>query len=512
MNGTLGSEKSSAQVSSHVRNLTLVATILGSGIIFLDGTVVNVALPAIDRQLNAGLSGLQWVVDSYVLTLAALLIPGGSLGDRYGRRKIMVIGLAGFGVLSAFCGLSTSITWLISGRLLQGVAGALLVPGSLAILQATFPKGEARGRAIGQWSGWSGISAVIGPLAGGWIVDRFSWHWIFFINIPIILIAIFLMMRYVPESKNLQASKELDWSGVATITLGLGGLAYGLIEGPVAGWGSPLVLTGLIIGLGALLLFPLMENKTQSPMVPLRLFKSQDFSAANLTTLGVYFGLSGTTFFLVIYLQNVMGYSALNAGLVLAPISLFMLVLSPIFGRLAGRYGPRLFMTMGPIVCSLGLLGFLRVGPRSNYWTHLLPSIVIFGLGLATTVAPLTNTVISSVPARHSGVAAAFNNTISRVASLLAVASLGVIVTLSFSNAVVRQTQGLSLNSSEKKLINQATADPTGAMKTSKLAPEVSNALQQAYTQAFHLAMLVTAASVFAGGVIAGGFIRNHET
>jgi len=503
--------RSAADISASIRRWTLVATILASGIIFLDSTVVNVALPAIDRQLNAGLSGLQWIVDSYVLTLASLLILGGSLGDRYGRRQMMLIGLIGFGLLSAACGLSPSIAWLIGARLLQGVAGALLVPGSLAILQATFPKGEARGRAIGQWSGWSGIMAVIGPLLGGWVVDRFSWHWIFFINIPIILLGIYLMLRYVPESRDQDAAQKIDWLGAATVTLGLGGLAYGLIEGPVAGWSSPLVIIALLGGASALGLFPFIEQKTLGPMVPLSLFKSQDFSGANLATLGVYSGFSGMTFFLVIYLQNVMGYSALNAGLVLAPISLFMLVFSPIFGRLAGRYGPRLFMTVGPIVCSLGLLGFLRVEPDSSYWTHLLPAILVFGFGLATTVAPLTNTVISSVPERHSGVAAAFNNTVSRVSTLLAVASIGVIVSLSFSNALAKQTQGLSMDPAEKSILNRATADPTGSVDTSGLRPEVDRALQQSYTQAFHLAMLVCASSVFSGGVIAGALIRNLE-
>jgi EmrB/QacA subfamily drug resistance transporter len=496
-------ERESDAPPQNVRRWTLVATILASGIVFLDGTVVNVALPSIGRQLNTGLSGLQWVVDGYVLTLAALLILGGSLGDRYGRRRMMVIGLVGFGLASAASGLARSETWLIGTRLAQGIAGGLLVPGSLAVLRATFPEGEERGTAIGQWAGWSGITTVAGPLLGGWLVDRLSWRWVFFINLPIIAVAVGLMLSHVRESKGEGASSHLDWPGTALVTAGLGGIAYGLIQGPVAGWTSPSVLAGLIGGLIALAVFVPVEARRRDPMVPLSIFRSAAFTGANLTTLGLYFALYGTTFFLIIYVQNVMGYSALDAGLVLAPVSLVMLVLSPVFGRLAGRRGPRLFMTVGPLVAGAGLLAFVRVGPDSSYWAGLLPAVMILGLGLVCTVAPLTNTVISSVPEQRSGIAAAVNNTVSRVAALLAVAGLGVVVTLTFDAALADQMAGLSLSPSSQATLRAVAQDPTGSVTAGTLPPQAATAVHQAYTLAFHRAMEVGAGLAWVGGAIA---------
>ncbi len=506
-----GNEPASAAPSQAVKRWTLVATILASGIVFLDGTVVNVALPAIDRELSVGLSGLQWVVDGYVLTLAALLILGGSLGDRFGRRRIMLIGLVGFGTASAACGLAPSGTWLIGSRMVQGVGGALLVPGSLAILRSVFAEGEERGTAIGQWSGWSGITTVIGPLLGGWLVDSLSWRWVFFINLPIIAVAIGLLLSHVPESRDEEAARHLDWLGTVLVTAGLGGLAYGLIQGPVAGWRSPYVLAGLAGGVLALLLFVLVEARAREPMVPLGLFRSRGFSGANLTTLGVYFALYGTTFFLVIYLQNVMGFSALDAGLVLAPVSLLMLVLSPLFGKLAGRRGPRLFMSAGPLAIGFGLLAMLRVQPDSGYWTGVLPAVLILGLGLACTVAPLTNTVVSAVPGRRSGVAAAINNSVSRVAALLAIGGLGVVVTLAFNTSLDRQTAGLSLSPSARAVLQRVAQDPTGTADVAGLPQDAARAVKQSYTFAFHRAMLVGAAMAWAGGLAAALTLRNGE-
>jgi EmrB/QacA subfamily drug resistance transporter len=489
---------------------TLIATILATGIVFLDSSVVNVALPAIDSQLDAGLSGLQWIVDGYVLTLAALLILGGSLGDRYGRRRIMIVGLVGFGGASIACGLAPSISWLIGARMLQGVAGALLVPGSLALLRANFQEGEARGQAIGYWSGWSGITTVIGPLLGGWLVDTFSWRWIFFINVPIVAFAVMLLATTVPESRAEAVPQHLDWLGAGLVTAGLGGVAYGLIMGPLNGWDSPLVMIGLFGGILALFIFILVERWAQEPMVPLELFSSRNFPAANLTTLGVYFALYGTMFFLVIYVQNVMGYSALQAGMILTPISLLMLVLSPVFGKLAGRYGPRLFMSIGPFTIGLGLLILARIQPDSSIWIGLLPAIVIFGLGLASTVAPLTDTVVSTVPDRHSGVAAAFNNAVSRGAALLAVALLGVVVATTFQQSLAQQTADLSLTPSQEQTLNEMSNDPTGALDVDQLPSEIEVALNHAYTRGLHMAMVVCAVSAVMGGLVAGVMIRNQ--
>jgi len=488
----------------------LVATILASGIVFLDSSVVNVALPAIDRQLNTGLSGLQWIVDGYVLTLAAFLILGGSLGDRFGRRRMMMIGLVGFAVASVASGFAPSLSFLIGARLLQGCAGALLVPGSLALLRSNYSDPEQRGQAIGQWSGWSGITTVIGPLLGGWLVDSFSWRWIFFINVPIVVAALWMLYQHVAESWDEQADQRLDWTGGLLAMAGLGGLAYGLIEGPVLGWNSLPVLAALAGGALILAIFPFVEARREAPMVPLDLFRSRNFTGANLVTLGVYFALSGTTFFLVIYLQNVGGYSALNAGLALAPISLIMLLLSPQFGKLAGKLGARWFMAAGPVVLAGGLLLFTRLDPQANFVSEVLPAVVVFGLGLASTVAPLTNTVISAVPDRRSGVAAAINNVASRVAGLLAVAGLGVVVSLTFNASLDQRTSGMNLNQPAQQALNEIARNPTGSTTSPALPEQAQNAVNDAYTLAFRRALEVCAALAFAGGGVAALTIRKE--
>lgn len=488
----------------------LVATILASGIVFLDSSVVNVALPTIDRQLNTGLSGLQWIVDGYVLTLAAFLILGGSLGDRYGRRKMMMFGLAGFAAASIASGLAPTLTFLIAARLLQGCAGALLVPGSLALLRSNYSDPERRGQAIGQWSGWSGITTVIGPLLGGWLVDSFSWRWIFFINVPIVLVALWMLYRHVDESRDEQAAQRLDWAGGFLAIAGLGGLAYGLIEGPVLGWSTAPVLTALGGGILILAIFPFVEARQEAPMVPLDLFRTRNFTGANLVTLGVYFALSGTTFFLVIYLQNVGGYSALNAGLALAPISLIMLLLSPQIGKLAGKVGARWFMTGGPLVLAGGLLLLTRLDPQANYTSEVLPAVLVFGFGLASTVAPLTNTVISAVPDRRSGVAAAINNVASRVAGLLAVAGLGVVVSLTFNASLAQRTSSMNLSQASQQALTKIAQNPTGSTASAALPPQAQEAVNQAYTVAFRRALEVCAALAFIGGGIAALTIRNE--
>ena len=491
---------------------TLVAMILCSGIVFLQSTVINVALPSLGRDLEAGLSGLQWIVDGYILTLSALLILGGSLGDRYGRRRVMIVGLVGFGVTSIACGLAPSTRWLIGARVLQGVAGALLVPGSLAIIRDVYTDREVRGEAIGQWSGWSGVVTVIGPLVGGSLVDNLSWRWIFLVSVPLIAAAVCLMLSRVPESRAEDPPERLDWLGGALVTLGLGGIAYGLIEGPVVGWSAVGVLIALVGGVTSLVLFPFVEARKGEPMVPLRLFRSRNFTGANLTTLGVYFALQGTSFFVVLYLQNVVGYSALIAGLVLAPTSLLLLVLSPVFGRLSGEHGARLFMTVGPLVCAAGLLLFTRLSPDAEFWREVLPATIVFGLGMSVTVAPLTDTVMSAVSDRYSGVAAAVNNVSSRVAGLLAVAGLGVVVSLSFRAAVATRTEDLSLSPPASEAIEEVEREPTGAFDVAELPPRAEEAVLSSYTVAFHRAMIVCAAMAAIGGGMAALMVRDQKS
>ncbi len=487
----------------------LVAMILCSGIVFLQSSVINVALPSIGRAFSTGLSGLQWVVDGYLITLSAFLILGGSLGDRYGRRRMMLIGLAGFGLTSVACGVAPTVSWLIGARLLQGLAGALLVPGSLAIIRAVYTEREARGEAIGQWSGWSGIVTVVGPLLGGWLVDNLSWRWIFFVIGPLITAALWLMLRFVPESRARDVPRRLDWFGAALIALGLGGAAYGLIEAPVVGWAAPSVLAAVGAGLASLLVLPVVEARKQDPMVPLELFGSRNFTGANVTTLGVYFALQGTTFLVVLYLQNVVGYSALRAGLVLAPISLLLLVLSPIFGRLSGRRGARWVMTGGPLVCAVGLLLFARLHPRAQFWTAILPAVVVFGLGMSATVAPLTDTVMSAVSDERSGVAAAFNNVVSRVAGLLAVAGLGAVVTLSLNASIVSRIERQPLSCSVAAALEGVRDEASGDFDVEELPHGVREVVTSVYTEAFRRAMIVSASTAAAGGVAAALTIRD---
>ncbi|HEX6312548.1 MAG TPA: DHA2 family efflux MFS transporter permease subunit [Acidimicrobiia bacterium] len=400
----------------------ILAAILGSGIAFLDSTVVNVALPAIEDDLGGGLSGLQWTVDGYLLTLGALLLLGGALGDEYGRRLMFVIGLVAFTAASLLCGLAPNIGSLIGARALQGVGGALLVPGSLALISSSFRE-EDRGAAIGLWSGLTGVSLALGPFLGGWLVDAVSWRLVFLINVPLAAAAVWVAIRHVPESRDPDASGQPDFVGAAIATLGLGGVVYALIEGPSRDWGPATIVTGLV-GAGALVAFPLVERRRAHPLVPLGIFRSRQFSGANLTTFAVYAALSVATFLVVINLQTVFDYSAIEAGTALLPLTVLMLLLSSRMGRLAQRVGPRLPMTAGPIVLAVGLVMLSRMDPGDAYLTGVLPGMVVLGLGLAITVAPLTTAVLAAVDPGHVGVASGLNNAVARVAGLLAVAVL----------------------------------------------------------------------------------------
>lgn len=399
----------------------IVAAVLGSGIAFLDGSVINVALPAIGRDLGGGFSVLQWVLDGYLLTVSALLLLGGALGDQRGRRRMFLIGLGVFTVASVGCGLAPSGLVLVVARLAQGVGGALLIPGSLALIDAVI-RPQDRGRAVGVWAGWSGVASAIGPFLGGWLVDAASWRWVFLINVPLAAVALAITVLHVPESRNTTAGR-VDLAGAAAITVGLAGLTVVLIEVPATGW-SPLLVVAGLLGAGGLVAFPFVEHRSPAPLIPLRLFRSPQFTGTNLVTLLVYTALGGAFFLLALQLQQSMGYSALAAGLALLPFTAIMLLLSARIGELTARTGPRVAMTAGPIVAGIGLALLVRAQPGAGYLTGVLPGVLVFGLGMAVTVAPLTSTVLAAVDEDHVGAASGANNAISRVAGLLAVAVL----------------------------------------------------------------------------------------
>lgn len=407
----------------------LAAVVLGSGMTFLDGTVVNVALPTIGRDLGASLAGLQWTVNAYTLSLAALILLGGSLGDRYGRRKVFVVGAVWFAVASLLCGLAPDIGMLIGARALQGVGGALLTPGSLALIQASFAA-QDRARAIGVWSGLGGIAGALGPLLGGWLVDAASWRWVFLINLPLAASVVAIAGRHVPESRDETATGRFDWQGSVLGALGLAGVTYALI-GAAGSMAPAAVAVPAVLGVAGLAGFVVVERRSEHPMLPPGLFASRQFTAANLVTFAVYAALGGVFFFLVLELQTEAGFSALESGTALLPITVIMLLLSERSGQLAARIGPRIPMTVGPAVCAVGLLLMTRIGAGASYAADVLPAVCVFGLGLATTVAPLTATVLASADNRHAGAASGVNNAVARAAGLLAVAALPLVVGLS---------------------------------------------------------------------------------
>jgi EmrB/QacA subfamily drug resistance transporter len=401
----------------------VAVTVLGSGIAALDATVVNIALPTIGREFDAGIASLQWVMTGYTLTLAAFLLIGGSLGDHFGRRKIYTIGIIWFALASAACGFAPSAEFLIVMRVLQGVGGALLTPGSLAILEASFVP-EDRGRAIGAWSGLGGVATAAGPLIGGWLIAAASWRWIFFINVPVAAVVIAMTARHVPESRDPGATGRIDEWGALLGVVFLTGITFAFIEAPTLGWSSPSVIVMTAVGLAGLAGFLIRELRAKNPMLPLSIFRVRQFAATNAVTFIVYAALTGATFLLPVTLQVVSGYTPLESGLALLPLTLIMLALSARSGQLASRIGPRLQMSAGPIVVGAGLGMLVLTTQGANYFVYVLPAVLVFGLGLAITVAPLTATAMSSAPADHSGIASAVNNDVARFGGLLAVAVL----------------------------------------------------------------------------------------
>jgi len=412
-------------VSSSVARWTLVASILGSSMAFIDGSVVNVALPSIQADLGGGLATQQWVVDAYLLTLGSLILVGGSLGDIYGESKVFALGVASFAAASVLCAIAPDAPSLIVFRGIQGMAGALLTPSSLAMLTATF-SGTARGNAIGQWTSWTGISFIVGPTIGGWLVDVSSWRVIFLINIPIAAVTLLILMRLGSMHQQRRTDLKVDVPGAILGAAGLGLVVAGFIEQPQLGWGDPLIVGAFLGGAVLLAAFVWHELHTPMPMLPLRLFRLRNFRVTNIETLSVYGALSALSTFLTLFLIEFAGFSAFHAGIALLPITIVMFFLSPRMGRLSMQYGPHLFMAVGPIVAGLGVLAYTRLPENLNYWVDIVPALLVFSFGLAMTVAPLTTTVLADAGPGDAGVASGVNNAVARIAGLLAIAVLGI--------------------------------------------------------------------------------------
>jgi EmrB/QacA subfamily drug resistance transporter len=485
------------------KRLALLAAILGSFVAGLDATVVNVALPAIRADLGGGLAAQQWIANAYLLTLGSLILVGGSLGDVFGERRIFAIGVGGFGVVSVLCALAPSVEVLVAGRALQGVFGALLTPSALAVIVATFTP-EERGAAIGTWTAWTGIAFVIGPLAGGWLVDAASWRWIFAINVPFVAVTLALVFAAVPARASSGALARVDWLGALLTAFGLAGPVLALIRVPAAGWSSPQVWATGLGGVALLVLFVLHERRTPHPMLPLGLFARRNFSVANLQTFAMYGGLGTMSFLVTLFLQQVAGYSALEAGLATMPISVVMFLLSPRAGRLADRIGPRLLMGLGPLVAASGLALMLRLGADVDYVTELLPALLVFALGLSATVAPLTATVLADADESNAGIASGVNNAIARVAALLCVAGIGAVVAAAFSSTLDARLAGQRLDpraAAEVREARQATL--------ARVPGPAAQAVEAASVRAFHVGIGIAAGLVGLGGVLGLAGIRN---
>jgi EmrB/QacA subfamily drug resistance transporter len=493
-------------------------------VVFLDTSVVNLALPRIGEELSSDLFGTleaqSYVAYGYFVTLSALLILAGGLTDFHGRRKMFSLGLLGFAATSLLCGIAPTIEILIAARVLQGAAGAFVVPGSLSIITASF-EGEERGRAFGVWAGASAATSILGPFVGGLLVNTVSWRMAFLINLPLLAIAYVATVRFVPESRDPDASGHFDWLGSIVIVLAVGGLAFGTIRGQQQGWGEPVAVASLVVGALAAIAFPFLMVKRRDPLVPPRLFRSRNFTVTNLSTLVIYGALYVSLTFQGIFLIGTLGYNEQAAGIAGIPSSLLLVLFSTRFGKLAARHGPRLYMALGPAIMALGLLWYVRIPPDSQAWVlgggrgssivppadyfiDLLPALLVFGTGLTIMVAPLTTALMTSVPESNAGVASAINNAISRVGSPLVTAVIFVAVASSFYASIARQVPGTDVDSREFQAQIAPLNEPSG-----DVSPQIRTAARAASTDAFHLAMLVAVALLLAGAAINAVGIRN---
>jgi len=494
------------------RRWTLVATILASSMTFIDATVVNVALPALQADLHATITDVQWVIEAYALFLGALILVGGALGDQFGRKRVFLAGVVFFTAASILCGVAASPRALIAGRALQGIGAAFLVPGSLAIISAAFGDAE-RGQAIGTWSAFSAITTAIGPVAGGWLIEHVSWRAVFFLNVPLAAIVVMLSLRFMDESRDPSRSPQIDWSGAALAVLGLGGIVFGLLEWPNRGIRHPLVIGALAAGMLSLVLLLVVERRASNPMLPLDLFRSRTFTLANVLTLLLYAALSVVLFLVPMNLIQVQHYSATAAGAALLPFPIIMFALSRWSGGLVARVGRRVPLTAGPAIAALGLALYAWPGIGGSYWSTFFPAVVVLGFGMAITVAPLTTTVMGAVETAHAGVASGVNNAVARVAGLLAIAVFGVVLLRTFDARVRPRLDRFALTPTAKLEIDRELPRMAGADVNAAPAidrhqrPGVRRAIDEAFVSAFRLVMICAAALALAAAAV-GAAIR----
>jgi EmrB/QacA subfamily drug resistance transporter len=495
---------------TRAQRLVLLASILGSFVAFLDASVVNVALPAIRDSLGGGISAQQWIVDAYLVTLGSFILLAGSLSDLFGRKRVFAAGLIGFGITSLLAAVAPSATILIVARGLQGATGALLVPSSLAIIIANF-SGPDQGKAIGTWTAWTGIGFIVGPLLGGALVDIGSWRWVFAINVLPIAVTLAVLARIPAEPPRAEKS-QVDLPGAVLCAAGLGGIIYGLIEAPGHGWSSPAIYLPLVGGAIAFVAFLLYERSAAHPMLDFKLFAQRNFAMGNVATAAIYAGLTAFTFVLTVYLQQVSGYSAVASGLALLPVTVLMFALSPVSGRLAGKHGPRWFMTFGPLIGAAGFLLMLRMHAHAAYFTEVLPGILVFGVGLASTVSPLTAAILGDIDQRHAGMGSAINNAIARVAGLLAVAAIGALIAARFASGIdvaagdhdTARARAFLADAKRRPLVTSVPRD-VGA------TDDVKATLEKASVGALHASLWAMAGALAVGGLISAAGIRNPK-